>query len=266
MQDTEPRLEPLTIAPIGVVRSPFADKASVPRQASLAHGVEARIELAKGRGFEDALDGIEAWSHLWVLFSFHLSGNVWHPKVLPPRSSTKRGVFATRAPYRPNPIGMSVVRLVRVDGLVLHVAEVDIIDGTPVLDIKPYVPYADSIPEAASGWLDAPADPGPRFSVVWSPRAEEQRAFVREAGGEDVAPAVETVLAAGPEPHAYRRIRREEGGGLRLALKAWRYRFRVQGDSIVIDEMLTGYRDRELEAGDTDELTLHREFRERFAG
>jgi tRNA-Thr(GGU) m(6)t(6)A37 methyltransferase TsaA len=249
--------------PIGVVRSPFADKASAPRQASLAHGIEARIELAKGRGFEDALDGIDSWSHLWVIFAFHLSGGVWHPKVLPPRSSTKRGVFATRAPYRPNPIGMSVVRLVRVENLVLHVAEVDIVDGTPVLDIKPYVPYADSIQEAASGWLDAPADPGPRFAVVWSPRADEQRAFVREATGEDVAPGVETILAAGPEPHAYRRIRREPGGALRLSHKAWRYRFHVDGERIVIEHMMTGYRDRDLEEGGS-ELLVHREFRKRF--
>ena len=263
MPDAVPALEPFTIEPIGVVRSPFADKASAPRQPSEARGVEARIELAKGRGFEDALDGIEGWSHLWVLFAFSLSGRTWHPKVLPPRSSTKRGVFATRAPHRPNPIGMSVVRLLAVDGLVLRIADVDILDGTPVLDIKPYVAYVDAIPDAESGWLDAPADPGPRFSVVWAPNAEEKRAFVREATGEDIGPPVETVLVAGPEPHAYRRIRREPNGELRLAHKAWRYRFRVEGERIVVEDMTTGYRDRDLEAGGP-ELDVHRAFRKRF--
>ncbi len=250
--------------PIGVVRSPFVDKAEAPRQPAAARGVAGRVELLPGLGLEHALEGIEAWSHLWLVFVFHETGGRWRPKVLPPRSRVKRGVLATRSPHRPNAIGLSVVRLERVEGLVLHVLDLDLIDGTPVLDVKPYVAYADAVPEANAGWLDAPEDPGPHFSVRWSDRASEQRVFVRERTGVDVGPAVETVLAAGPEPHPYRRIRREPDGALRLAHKAWRYRFRIEHDSVVIESISTGYRARELAAPASEEIAIHRDFVERF--
>jgi tRNA-Thr(GGU) m(6)t(6)A37 methyltransferase TsaA len=258
--------EPRTWAmrPIGVVRTPFADKASAPRQSAAARGVAGTIELLPE--LSHAIDGIEAWSHLWVLFPFHLNDGHWRPKVLPPRSTTKRGVLATRSPHRPNGIGMSVVRLERVDGRRLHVLDVDMVDGTPVFDVKPYVAYTDAVATASDGWLaegagpSAPIDPGPRFSVRWSDRAAAQRAFLIEQSGADPTAGVDAVLAAGPEPHPYRRIRREPDGAYRLARKAWRDRFRVENDSIVIEEVASGYRPQELGHGDGPDLVLHRAF------
>src|ERR1700759_3733925 len=117
----------LTLVPIGVVHSPLHDKQSAPRQPAAARGIEGRIELNASAELEDGLQDLERWSHIWVLFWFHLNDS-WNPKVLPPRSTLKRGVFATRSPYRPNPIGMSVLRLLKVEGRVLHVADLDLLD------------------------------------------------------------------------------------------------------------------------------------------
>ncbi len=265
-----PTTEHFAVRPIGVARTPFPDKASAPRQSAAARGVAGTIELLPE--LVHALEGIETWSHLWVLFSFHLNDGHWRPKVLPPRSKVKRGVLATRSPHRPNGIGLSVVRLLRVEGSVLHVLDVDLIDGTPVLDVKPYVAYTDAVTDANQGWLgDAPADgvaadPGPRFTVVWAPRAAAQRAFLIDRSGADPTAGVEAVLAAGPEPHPYRRIRKEPDGTYRMARKAWRYRFRLEQDSIVIDEIVTGYRPKELATGNDPEIDLHRAFCAAFVG
>src|SRR5262245_42053141 len=134
----------LTLTPIGVVHSPFVERRQAPRQSAAARAVRGTIELFPGKGFEHELSDIESWSHVWVIFWFHLNEG-WKPKVLPPRSRRRRGVFATRSPHRPNPIGLSVVKLEAVSGLTLEVSALDILDGTPVLDLKPYIPYADAI-------------------------------------------------------------------------------------------------------------------------
>ncbi len=187
---------PYSFEPIGFVVSPLRERAEAPRQPGLdpasgkagglpgGSGVAGRIELTSGRGFEDALSGLEGWQYAWVLFVFHRNveeGRGWKPKVLPPRAEEKHGVFATRSPHRPNPIGMSAVRIERIEGLVVHVRELDILDGTPVLDLKPYVPYADSRPDARSGWLEA-RDPLPAWSVDFTEEADEQLSFLLARG------------------------------------------------------------------------------------
>jgi tRNA-Thr(GGU) m(6)t(6)A37 methyltransferase TsaA len=249
--------------PIGVVRSPFDERVEAPRQAAVAREACGRIELFEGRGFEDALEGLAGWDYAWVLFVFHKNveqGRGWKPKVLPPRATTKQGVFATRSPHRPNPIGMSAVRIERVEGRVVHVRELDILEGTPVLDLKPYVPYADAHPGARSGWLDAP-DPRPAWQVVFAEGALEQLAWLLPRGVDLRAP-IEAALALGPQPHAYRRIRKH-GDGLRLALKEWRVDFAVEGARIVVCGLRSGYRPKEL-AADAG-LDVHRAFEATFA-
>jgi tRNA-Thr(GGU) m(6)t(6)A37 methyltransferase TsaA len=257
--------------PIGVVRTPFLERVSAPRQPAAARGIPGRIELARGRDFEHALSDIEGWERLWVVYVFHLNRG-WRPKVLPPRSHTRRGVFATRSPHRPNAIGLSVVRLTAVSGLTLHIEDVDMIDGSPVLDIKPYVPYADAFPDARAGWLDAEAkreaaDPLRRYRVVFTDGAEAEAAFL-EARGVPLRARVEAALSLGPEPHPYRRIR-ETGSGFRLAAKDWRVDFRVEGDCVTVERITTGYRPSQLWGdGSTqtgDALDVHRAFVERFA-
>jgi tRNA-Thr(GGU) m(6)t(6)A37 methyltransferase TsaA len=248
--------------PIGVVRSPFAERVDAPRQATVAPGAVGRIELYPGRGYEDALEDLAAWDYVWVIFVFHKNveeGRGWHPKVQPPRSDTKRGLFSTRSPHRPNPIGLSAVKIERVEGLVVHVRELDVLDGSPVLDLKPYVAYADARPDARAGWLDT-RDPVAAWEVVFTDPALEELAWL-VANGVDLRARVEAALALGPQPHAYRRIR-PHGAGMRLALKEWRIDFGVDGRRIVVTSVRSGYRMKELETNAAPEL--HRSFTARF--
>ncbi len=254
----------LTLQPIGVARTPHLDKASAPRQPRAAAGVQGRIELHRGRGFEDALDDLERFSHLWVVFWFHLNDG-WRPKVLPPRSDRKRGLFATRSPHRPNPLGLSAVRLLGVEGLVLHVEDVDLVDGTPVLDLKPYVPYADALPHASSGWLEPateatalalPDDPRPSYEVELRPLVTAQLDWLAQRGV-TLRARLQEALSLGPRPHAYRRIK-PRGSGYELALRDWRADFWVQAERVVVERLRSGYRPREL--AEAPELELHRQF------
>jgi tRNA (adenine37-N6)-methyltransferase len=250
---------PLVFEPIGVVRSPFTEKAGAPRQAPAAADVDGTIELFAGRGLEHALEDIESWKRLWIVFVFHRAGG-WRPKVLPPRSTKRRGVLATRSPHRPNAIGLSAVRLVGVEGLTLRIRDVDILDGSPVLDIKPYVPYADAFPDAGSGWLEPVADPIPSTVVAWSDEARAQVTWLAEHGVDLVEP-VERALALGPRPNAYRRIRRVSPGELELAVKDWRARFKAETDGrIVVTSVRSGYRPRELALGESPPLDVARAF------
>lgn len=266
----------LSLEPIGFVRSELRTKAEAARQPRAAAGTPGRIELLAGRGFEHALEDLAGWEHLWVLFWFHLNDG-WRSKVLPPRSrSGRKGVFSTRSPHRPNPLGLSVVRLARVEGLVLHVHDVDMLDGTPVLDIKPYVAYTDSLPGSRSGWLDdaagaavvdGPADPVAPWQVLFEEPAERQCAWIEARTGLALRQRIAGTLALGPEPHPYRRIRRA-GDALRLAVKEWRVRARVEGRCIRVLEVATGYRPSELAgaAPGLEPWQAHREFLGAFPG
>lgn len=156
----------LFVKPIAHIETDFKEKFGIPRQAGRVPSLSGRIIFEKEYQNPDALRGIEEFSHLWLLFDFSASHREeWSPTVRPPRlGGNKRvGVFATRSPFRPNPIGLSSVKLLKVEkteteGTVLHVGGVDLLDGTPILDIKPYLPLADSHPEAQGGFADEVAD------------------------------------------------------------------------------------------------------------
>jgi tRNA (adenine37-N6)-methyltransferase len=152
---TERSKGPFAAEPIGWVRSPYRRRFGTPQQAS-AHDsdAEAVLELDPARIPETALADLEGIERIWVV-SWLDRGGTWSPRVRPPRGSRrKRGVFATRSPDRPNPIGLSAVKLVRVEGTNLHVRGIDLLDATPILDIKPYVVYADAFPDSKGGWID----------------------------------------------------------------------------------------------------------------
>jgi tRNA-Thr(GGU) m(6)t(6)A37 methyltransferase TsaA len=256
----------VTFDPIGVVRSPFTERSQAPRQPAAAGAAPGRVELFEGRGFEDALSDLEHWDHLWLVVWFHHNKG-FRPKVLPPRSSHKRGVFATRAPYRPNPIGISAVQLERIEGLTLFVKNLDLLDGTPVLDIKPYVPYTDAIPHASHGWLDVderargvqPGDPLAVYTVAAAPFALAQLAYLRDEHGLDLWPRIQEALALGPNPHAYRRIKPTSEGSV-LALKDWRVHFTVFERAITVQSLATGYKPRAL----AEAPAVHREYAAKF--
>jgi len=141
----------LSLAPIGVVRTPFAEGAGTPIQPAFAAGAEGRVELDPD--WAPALQDLEGFERVWLLVWLHRARPP-RLRVVPYRDTVERGLFATRAPSRPNPIGLSCVRLLGVEGSTLRVADVDLLDGTPVLDVKPYVPEFDAYPAARAGWLE----------------------------------------------------------------------------------------------------------------
>ncbi len=136
--------------PIGVIRTPFKEPRGTPIQPVGAEGVEGVVEVFPE--YAEGLEGLEGFSHIFLIYHFHLVRG-YSLKVKPYMSDRFQGVFATRAPFRPNPIGISVVRLVRIEGNILYVRDVDIVDGTPLLDIKPYVPAFDVRKVESIGWL-----------------------------------------------------------------------------------------------------------------
>jgi tRNA-Thr(GGU) m(6)t(6)A37 methyltransferase TsaA len=143
---------------IGLLRSPYSRRIDAPHQSTVVEGTEtgeyaiATLELQDWLD-EKAIQDLDGFDRLWLIYAFHLSDG-WTSTVKPPRGGPKRGVLATRSPHRPNSIGLSAVELIKIEGRTLHLRGVDLLDGTPVLDIKPYVPYADAFPDAKAGWID----------------------------------------------------------------------------------------------------------------
>ncbi|HEV7632582.1 MAG TPA: tRNA (N6-threonylcarbamoyladenosine(37)-N6)-methyltransferase TrmO [Steroidobacteraceae bacterium] len=262
MEPTEPRLH-LTLEPIGILRCAHSTKVEAPRQPAAAVDDAGIIELYPGRNFEHALEDIAGWERLWVIFWFHHNAG-WRPKVLPPRSASgRKGVFATRSPHRPNPLGLSVLRLERVEGLKLHVRDVDLLDGTPVLDIKPYVAYSDAFPDARSGWLEKARDPVAGYKVTFTPEADAQLEWIAERSDLALRARILNTLTLGPQPHPYRRIRGEADGTLHLAVQDWRVQFSVAGTEVLVLRIASGYRKSQLDAGAaeaTGAIALHRAY------
>jgi tRNA (adenine37-N6)-methyltransferase len=261
----------LTLNPIGVVRTPYIDRYKAPRQPGMAaHGQAGTIELVGGLNLEQAVADLAGFDRIWVVVWFHRNVT-WKPMVLPPRGGrTKRSVLATRSPHRPNPIGLSVLRLLEIKGRTLHVADVDLLDGTPVLDIKPYVPYADSFPDSRAGWLDLverdDRDDAPKFQIVWSDRALAQRTWLATLNVW-VGEVSVLALSRDPAPHPYRRILHDHTGGLMIAEKSWRLHFVVENNVVTITHISSGYPRRVVEATPPDELLdgdAHFQFYERW--
>jgi len=159
-------METVEMHPIAHMRSDFPTKFGIPRQSGLVEELRSMIVFEPEYRTEDALRGIEDFSHLWLIWQFSQAVREgWSPTVRPPRlgGNTRMGVFATRSPFRPNNLGLSCVRLLEVKhtqqyGTVLIVGGADLLDGTPIFDIKPYIPYSDSRPEAAGGFTDRVGD------------------------------------------------------------------------------------------------------------
>ncbi|KAJ8907612.1 hypothetical protein NDN08_007722 [Rhodosorus marinus] len=152
----------MSVQAIGVIRSPYKERFGTPRQATVWEQSignapqDGEIHLNGDPRYEHALRGLDGFDYCWVICWMHLNTG-WNPLVTPPRGPrTKQGIFATRAPHRPNPISLSALKITSVDykNRIVHVKGLDLLDGTPILDIKPYVPYADAFPNAAAGWLD----------------------------------------------------------------------------------------------------------------
>ncbi|MGH8355798.1 MAG: tRNA (N6-threonylcarbamoyladenosine(37)-N6)-methyltransferase TrmO [Pseudomonas sp.] len=206
---------PYSVSPIGFVRSCFKEKFAIPRQPQLAPAARGVLELVAPFDQADAVQGLEEVSHVWLLFLFHQAlADKPRLKVRPPRLGGNRslGVFATRSTHRPNGIGQSVVKLERVEPGRLWLSGLDLLDGTPVLDIKPYVPYADRIEGAVNGIADAAPAP---IAVDWTEAALRQARAHAERLAEPLVELIEQCLAQDPRP-AYQLPQPERRYGARL--------------------------------------------------
>lgn len=223
-----------TFPVIGTIHSCFKEKFGIPRQPGLVPLARAQLELHAPYDDPNALDGLETCSHLWIQFVFHANRRTeWKTKVRPPRLGGNQsvGVFATRSPVRPNPIGLSVVRLVgitRVAGkCLLELAGVDLLDGTPVLDIKPYVPYVDCVPDAFNHL--APAPP-PALPVSFSAAANSQ---LQQRGDDELQQLIEQILQQDPRP-GYQMAVSERIYGMKLLNMNVRWRYlQIAGDAVI---------------------------------
>ena len=195
-------MEEFRFQPIGFVRGGGHYPQEAPRQGVYACNT-GRIELLEHRNFETALADLAGFDRIWVLFVFDRAGN-WKPKVRPPDGADGRriGLFATRAPHRPNPIGISAVELVGVEGRSVRIRNFDLLDGTPVLDIKPYIPDVDAFPASRAGWRDE--IPPLLRSFTFAPEAEQAIRFLRTHGGPDLENALRSRSGSGTEDPASR--------------------------------------------------------------
>lgn len=202
---------------LGRIHSCYQEKFAVPRQPGLAPSAFATLELLPPYNQAALVEGLETFSHLWISFIFHQNlEQGWKPKVRPPRlgGNKKVGVFASRSTFRPNGLGLSVVKLEGIDltsGVKLYLSGIDLIDGTPVVDIKPYIPWVDSQPTALSAWA---AEPPESLVVSFLPKAEQRLASHPQ--GSHLKQLIIEVLAQNPRP-AYQKITTERIYGVKLA-------------------------------------------------
>lgn len=217
----------LTLRPIARIHTEFSEKFGIPRQSGLVEELSARIVLEPAYRVREALRGIEGFSHLWLLWQFTESRG-WSPTVRPPRlgGNQRVGVFATRSPFRPNALGLSAVRLEGIAydpelGPVLHVAGADLMDGTPIFDIKPYVPYADSYPDSTGGFADQVERQ--TLHIVFPPELLEQIPTEHRE-------ALTGVLAQDPRPSYQDDPERVYG----MDFAGYNVRFAVAGDTLTV--------------------------------
>ncbi|MBP3520451.1 MAG: tRNA (N6-threonylcarbamoyladenosine(37)-N6)-methyltransferase TrmO [Oscillospiraceae bacterium] len=217
---------------IARMESEFPGKFGIPRQSGLVEGLKSTLVFEPEFRNPDTLRGIEGFSHLWLIWGFHEAKKEhWSATVRPPRlgGNERLGVFATRSPFRPNPLGLSCVKLEGVElqtprGPVLHLSGADLMDGTPIYDIKPYIPYADCRPEAAEGYAAKPEG----LKVTIPPE-------LREKIPQDRLEALAGVLSCDPRPHYQADPDRVYG----MTFAGLEVRFRVEGEKLTVVEIKT---------------------------
>ena len=250
----------LTLTPIGYVRTGKRVKFEARHQPAEEAAEQHVLELVPGGGYDDGLRDLEGFSRVWLIWWFH-KNSTWRPMVLPPRGpAVRRGVFATRSPHRPNALGITPVRLLAVEKGRLILGPCDLVDGTPVFDIKPYIPAYDAFPDESSGWtgeVDAALEEPPQFGLEWSPLALTQAEWLAREWRIDFRPRLTELLGRDPTPHRTRRIRQRPDGRLRIGCGGWLAEFRVKDRAVTIISLLPGYPARLLHIGAVDEIPDH---------
>ncbi len=194
-----------TLSTIGTISSPFKEKFGIPRQPALAKNIISEIVITPPYNRIEAFKELDVFSHIWLSFIFHQNTRTeWKPCIRPPRlgGNKKIGVFASRSPFRPNDLGLSVVELINItvtDGEIrIKVRGADLVDGTPIVDIKPYIPYTDSIPDAKAGYAtEAPKKP---LQVIYSPQSLEQLQSINSNRYPNLDLIINDMLSADPRP------------------------------------------------------------------
>lgn len=227
----------LTLSPIGYLRSEQEHKFQLPPQPESeasplrysSQDVGGLIELLPRQNYDVALRDLDGFSRIWLIWWFHKNTN-WRPTTMPPRGRTgRKGTFSTRSPYRPNPLAMSCVKLLAIEGHKIYIGPHDLVADTPILDIKPYMPRFDAFPDERTGWfeeMERELEESPNFSVEFRTAAPnlELKATIEETLGQD------------PFPHRTRRII-ELAEGFRLSCGDWRVFYSVNGNLISVDRV-----------------------------
>jgi tRNA-Thr(GGU) m(6)t(6)A37 methyltransferase TsaA len=263
----------IIIEPIGYLHSDLVYRYETPRQGVLAGSKISIIELNPNCNYEQAVKDLDGFERIWVLYQFHLNSN-WKPLVNPPRHTRKKvGVFASRAPYRPNQIGMSCVKLEKVDGLKILISESDILDGSPVIDIKPYLPYSDSFPDSATGWVKNGIEN--IFEVRFEPTAVLQHNWLKEIANINLVDFARLQLEFNPTDETRKRITKPEKNNTSLlvdyilAYRTWRILYNVDEitRTVTIIEIRSGYSKEEMLNTDEDKYhdkLFHQNFENKF--
>jgi len=227
--------------PIGVIHSCYKEKFGIPRQSGLVTAAPATLELYSPYDRPEALTALQGFSHVWVVFVFHQAlRDEWKPTVRPPRlgGNQRIGVFASRSPFRPNPIGLSAVMLKDIQchngRCQLILRDGDFLDGTPVLDIKPYLPYADALPDARGGF--AAQSPGNEITVTFNELAAVQCAEWEQVQYPGLRQLIEQVLQMDPRP-AYR-VEREDKQSFGMRLYDLDVKWLALGNRIEVTALL----------------------------
>ncbi len=197
--------ELFTFAPIGYLKSCYPEKFGVPRQPGLVKKAFSELQIRSDLQPEISLQGIEGYSHIWLEFVFHLNTSQrFHAKVHPPRlEGQTMGLFATRSPHRPNPIGLSLVELVEVKNDTLIFAGADLVDGTPILDLKPYLPHIESVPSARDGWVSATSF-SPIDVTFTTGSLEALQLWIAKNGRNELQEVIIDMLKQDPRPTVYK--------------------------------------------------------------
>jgi tRNA-Thr(GGU) m(6)t(6)A37 methyltransferase TsaA len=232
------------LQPIAFFHSDSTYKYDISRQPVFENN-KGEIHLEPHQNFEQALEELEGFERLWIIFSFH-QNNGWKPKVLPPRSNTgkKIGLFATRSPYRPNNIGLSCVKLISINKRIITVSEHDLLDHTPILDIKPYVPYCDAFPNAKAGWVDEKQDE--EFAVEFTAVALEKSDWIKQKTAFDLQHFASLQLSYAPTNNHRKRVIKLDSAIYSLAYRTWRILFTISDKTVFVNDIHTGYSPEEL--------------------
>ncbi len=223
---------------IGVLESCFQEKFGTPRQSCFVPGSTARLRIYPQYFPEHSLAGLAEFSHVWLISWFHLNTNkTFHPKIHPPRlRGRKIGVFASRSPHRPNPLGLSLAKLEMVKGDTLHLSGIDLINGTPVLDIKPYLPFSDCAKDPLSGWV--PGNDFPELKVKFSARALKDIGLKRLSDGPDLRGLIAGTLRNDPR-NMRDATQMKDGAELEFFLCDREVHFTVTGDTATVSRVET---------------------------